>query len=90
MATLRERSKRRLDDNYNAAMVTRALTGKGADKLLVFQHGLDKIDLVALGPTAVSFANGVVHVDVGADGTTDFDIALGKGAVFDTGDVILA
>jgi hypothetical protein len=33
VATLRERSKRRLDDNYNAAMVTRALTGKGADKL---------------------------------------------------------
>jgi hypothetical protein len=30
---MRERSKRRVDDTYNAAMITRALTGKGADKL---------------------------------------------------------
>jgi hypothetical protein len=33
VAALRERSKRRIDDTYNAAMITRALTGKGADKL---------------------------------------------------------
>ena len=33
VAQLRERSKKRLDDNYNAAMITRALTGKGSDKL---------------------------------------------------------
>lgn len=33
VAALRERSKKRIDDTYNAAMITRALTGKGADKL---------------------------------------------------------
>ena len=33
VAELRERSKRRLDETYNAAMITRALTGKGSDKL---------------------------------------------------------
>lgn len=33
VAAMRERSKRRVDDTYNAAMITRALTGKGADKL---------------------------------------------------------
>ena len=33
VAALRERSKRRLDDTFNAAMITRALVGKGADKL---------------------------------------------------------
>lgn len=33
VAFIRERAKRRLDDTYNAAMITRALTGKGADKL---------------------------------------------------------
>lgn len=33
VASLRERAKKRLDDNYNAAMITRALTGRGADKL---------------------------------------------------------
>lgn len=33
LAASRERSKRRLDDTYNAAMVTRALVGKGSDKL---------------------------------------------------------
>ena len=33
VAALRERSKKRLDDTFNAAMITRALVGKGADKL---------------------------------------------------------
>jgi hypothetical protein len=33
VAALRERSKRRLDDTFNAAMITRAMVGKGADKL---------------------------------------------------------
>lgn len=33
VAVLRERSKKRLDDTYNAALITRALVGKGADKL---------------------------------------------------------
>ncbi len=33
VASMRERSKRRLDDTYNAAMITRALVGKGADRL---------------------------------------------------------
>jgi hypothetical protein len=33
VASLRERSKKRLDDSFNAAMITRAMVGKGADKL---------------------------------------------------------
>jgi hypothetical protein len=33
VAAIRERSKKRLDDTYNAAMITRAMAGKGADKL---------------------------------------------------------
>lgn len=33
IAAMRERSKRRIDETYNAAIITRALTGKGADKL---------------------------------------------------------
>jgi hypothetical protein len=33
VASLRERSKRRIDETYNAAIIARALTGKGADKL---------------------------------------------------------
>ena len=33
VAAMRERSKKRLDATYDAAMITRALTGKGADKL---------------------------------------------------------
>ena len=33
VAALRERSKKRLDDTFNAAMITRAMVGRGADKL---------------------------------------------------------
>lgn len=33
VAAMRERSKKRMDDTFNAAMVTRAMVGKGADRL---------------------------------------------------------
>lgn len=33
VAAMRERSKRRVEETYNSAIITRALTGKGADRL---------------------------------------------------------
>ena len=46
VSLLREQSKRRLDATYNAAMITRALTGKGSDKLYAALRK-QQIDLLA-------------------------------------------
>ena len=71
VAQLRERSKRRLDDTYNAAMITRALTGKGSDKLysalkkqqLALQSDSDTpwIKITKADSKAINFKDGWGH-----------------------------
>ena len=60
VASLRERAKKRLDDNYNSAMITRALTGKGADRL----YAALKKNQQALAPDLPDAWMQVVRVDL--------------------------
>ena len=65
VALLRERSKKRLDDTFNAAMVTRAMVGRGADRLYQSLKQTQKaLQSDAIGPWTTLVRSEVVEANL--------------------------